>query len=194
MESTNKFDREVFKFHNKMRTNPQSFIPHLEEMLTRFDGNLLKKGPGQSYNLRTKEGPAAVREAIKYLKKIKPVPELEWQQEMQAASRDHVLDTGPKGKIGHNGTNGSTPKKRCEKYVKFEGNSGENIDYGTKGPMDVIVALCIDDGVPSRGHRHNIFNRGFKKMACFTGSHKTYGSQTVINYNGSAAEMNDFMK
>ena len=113
---------------------------------------------------------------------------------MQAASRDHVLDTGPKGKTGHDGTDRSTPKQRCERYVKVEGNSGENIDYGTKGPMDVIVALCIDDGVPSRGHRHNIFNKGFKKMACFTGSHKTYGSQTVINYNGSAAEMNAFMK
>ena len=112
MESSNNFDLEVFKYHNQMRTNPQSFIPHLEEMLTRFDGNVLKR-PGESKNLRTKEGPAAVHETIEYLKKIEPVPELEWQQEMQAASRDHVLDTGPKGKTGHNGTNGSTPKKRC---------------------------------------------------------------------------------
>ena len=54
--------------------------------------------------------------------------------------------------------------------------------------MDVIVALLIDDNVPSRGHRHNIFQKDFFKMACFTGPHKTYGSQTVINYNGSNAE------
>ena len=113
---------------------------------------------------------------------------------MQAASRDHVLDTGPTGKVGHTGTDRSTPEKRCERYVKLEGNSGENIDYGKKGPMDVIVALCIDEGFPSRGHRHNIFNKGFKKMACFTGSHKTYESQTVINYNGSEAEMKEFMQ
>ena len=72
----------------------------------------------------------------------------------------------------------------------MEGMSGENIDYGTKDACGVIVALMIDDGVPSRGHRENIFNKGFKKMACFTGDHKTYGMSTVINYNGSNAQMN----
>jgi hypothetical protein len=52
----------------------------------------------------------------------------------------------------------------------------------------------VDDGVPDRGHLHNIFNKGFKKMACFTGDHKGYKKMTVINYNGSDAEMNAFMK
>ena len=106
---------------------------------------------------------------------------------MMSASRDHVLDTGPTGVTGHSGTNGSSAKERCEKYVKVEGMSGENIDYGSKDPRGVIVALVVDDGVASRGHRHNIFQKSFKSMSCFTGPHKTYECQTVINYNGSAA-------
>jgi uncharacterized protein YkwD len=65
--------------------------------------------------------------------------------------------------------------------------SGENIDYGQKSAQEVIIALMVDDGVESRGHRENIFNKGFKFMGCFTGDHKTYGKSTVINYNGSAA-------
>ena len=95
------------------------------------------------------------------------------------------MDTGPGGVTGHTGTDGSQPKDRCERYIKMEGMSGENIDYGQKSAIDVILSLAIDDGVPDRGHRTNIFNKGFKKMACFTGDHKTYGKQTVINYNGS---------
>ena len=112
---------------------------------------------------------------------------------MMSASRDHVMDTGPGGITGHTGTDGSSPKSRCEKYVKVEGMSGENIDYGEKEPLQVILALAIDDGVPSRGHRTNIWQKGFKKFACFTGDHKQYGKQTVLNYNGSDSEMNDFM-
>ena len=71
--------------------------------------------------------------------------------------------------------------------------SGENIDYGAKSAEMVIIALATDDGVPSRGHRSNIFQKAFKKHACFTGDHKVYGSQTVLNYNGSNADMNEFM-
>jgi len=113
---------------------------------------------------------------------------------MQPASRDHVLDTGPTGMTGHTGSDGSQPKARCERYVKVEGMSGENIDYGEKDPMNVIISLAIDDGVPSRGHRANIFQKGFKKMSCFTGDHKQYGKQCVINYNGSDAEMKALME
>lgn len=78
--------------------------------------------------------------------------------------------------------------------MKREGFSGENIDYGEKDPIDVIISLAVDDGVPLRGHLHNIFSKGFKKMACYTGYHKMYTKQTAINYNGSDAEMNAFMK
>ena len=75
------------------------------------------------------------------------------------ASKDHVLDTGPSGITSHTGTDGTRPKDRMSKYVKVEGLSGENIDYGDKEPLDVILDLCIDDGVPGRGHRTNIFNK-----------------------------------
>ena len=63
--------------------------------------------------------------------------------------------------------------------------SGENIDYGKKSPEQVIVALMIDDGVKDRGHRKNIFSKGFKKMGAFTGHHPKYTQSTVIDYNGS---------
>ena len=95
---------------------------------------------------------------------------------MVQCSRDHVLDTGPRGITGHTGTDGSGPADRCKKYVKLEGSSGENIDYGEKDAQDVIISLMVDDGVPNRGHRTNIFNKAFKKMSSYTGYHKVYKS------------------
>lgn len=68
--------------------------------------------------------------------------------------------------------------------------SGENIDYGDKDPLGVILSLAIDDGVEGRGHRKNIFNKAFKTMSCFSGTNTKI---TVINYNGSDAEMQAFM-
>ena len=113
---------------------------------------------------------------------------------MMAASRDHVLDTGPGGLIGHTGTDGSRPADRQKRYVTLEGSSGENIDYGKKSPLEVILALLIDDGVPNRGHRTNIFNKQFKKVSCYTGDHKVYKQQTVMNFNGSNTEMKAFLE
>jgi len=50
---------EIIEAHNKIRTDPQSFIPILEERLSQFDGKYIKR-PGMN-DLRTKEGPDAVK-------------------------------------------------------------------------------------------------------------------------------------
>ena len=64
-------DRQVFELANRLRADPRSFIPYLQEMLGRFEGDSLRQ-PGKT-TLRTKEGPAAVNEAIEYLNRAEPV-------------------------------------------------------------------------------------------------------------------------
>jgi len=48
----------------------------------------------------------------------------------------------------------------------------------------IVIALVVDAGVPSRGHRTNIFSTSFKIMGSYTGTHKTYRSETCIDYAG----------
>jgi uncharacterized protein YkwD len=67
-------------------------------MLSRFEQGTLLKQPGKT-TLRTKEGPAAVNEAIEYLNRLAPVAPLKWNEELAKAARDHVVDTGAKGLV-----------------------------------------------------------------------------------------------
>lgn len=167
-----------------MRTNPSSFIPDLEEMLPRFNGNMYTR-PNDPVLLSTQEGAAVVQELIAYLKKAEPLEPLEWDDNIAKASKDHVLNMAESGATGHTGQDGSSPFERMERYTKLEGSSGENISYGQDDPKGVIIQLAIDDGVASRGHRTNIMNPAFFKFGCHTGAHSKYKHSTVLNYNGS---------
>ena len=60
---TSELDRQIFELQNRVREDPRAFIPHLQEMLSRFENDTLLKQPGKT-TLRTKEGPHAVNEAI----------------------------------------------------------------------------------------------------------------------------------
>jgi hypothetical protein len=47
------------------------------------------------------------------------------------------------------------------------------------------MGLLIDDGVPGRGHRANLFSTAYTLMGSGTAPHVTYGTETVIDYAGT---------
>jgi len=48
--------------------------------------------------------------------------------------------------------------------------------------MSVVLQLLIDDGVPSRGHRTNIFDASFIETGIASGPHKVYEMMSTLNY------------
>ena len=62
-------EKDTFFLINKLRSNPQSFIPALENLTKCFKGKTYKI-PGTKINIVTAEGVAAVSEAIQFLKVI----------------------------------------------------------------------------------------------------------------------------
>lgn len=72
------------------------------------------------------------------------------------------------GIFGHNSSNGASFSDRIARRCgQSYGSSGENIgsEFKVKGrnhALQTILGLIIDDGVPSRGHRKNIFSTDFK--------------------------------
>jgi len=110
---------------------------------------------------------------------------LKWNDYLALACEDHCKDTGPSGRTGHSGSDGSTPWKRMNRYGKWGGRVGENIAYGNSDGAEYMVQLYIDDGVANRGHRVNILKPDFKETGMAVCPHRGFKKQIVIAYAGS---------
>jgi uncharacterized protein YkwD len=129
----------------------------------------------------------ALREAIRFLQRAKPLPPLEWSEGMSAGALLHVSQQGPRGSVGHRGPGQSGPAGRISKFGSPYGGVGENIHYGAQSPRNSVARRIIDAGVPNRGHRKNIFTRAFGVAGVASGSHARFGSMCVIDFAGGFA-------
>ncbi len=171
---------------NRARANPNAYSQSLREWRRKFRGNKARLAPG--FFLQTKEGVAAVDEAIKAVENTGSAPKLRLSTGLSQAARDHVLDQGQRGAIGHAGTNRSTPFERINRYGRWQQAAGENISYGASTATAVVRDLVVDDGIPDRGHRTNVFRPDYRMAGVACGYHKTYQVMCVISYAATYRE------
>lgn len=174
------YESEFIIETNKVRQTPQSYVPLLENLLKYFKGNVLSL-PGK-VPLETNEGPSAIKEAINFLKKAKPLEPLTEDKNLGKSAKDHLNDIGPKGLDDHTGSNGSQPDQRISKYVKWDKSTAENIDFGSTCAQDSVLSFIVDDGVSDRGHRKNLLSNEQKFFGCAAGPHKTLETCLVVNF------------
>ena len=129
----------------------------------------------------------AVDEAVRFLKKTRPLPPLSLSSGMSRAAADHCAEQ-INGQLGHDGSDRSSPGDRISRYGSWMNTWGENISYSQKTARGVVLALIIDDGVRSRGHRKNIFNPKFNYAGAAFGGHARYRTVCTIDFAGGYAE------
>lgn len=179
--------RQVLAEMNLARTAPSTYAGYVREFRGRFRGKFYLL-PGSNSRVTTVEGKRAVDEAIKYLSQQKPLPPLAWSDGLAAAAAELAEEEGRSGATGHVGRQSRGPKERIERHGKWERVIGENIGYGPKGARLMVMQLIIDDGVKGRGHRKNIFTKGFTTAGVACGPHPRFGSMCVIDYSGGFRE------
>jgi uncharacterized protein YkwD len=129
----------------------------------------------------------AVDEAVRFLKETRPLPPLTLSTGMSRAAADHCAEQG-NGQLGHDGNDHSSPGDRISRYGSWMNNWGENISYSQKTARGVVLALIIDDGVRSRGHRKNIFSPKFNYAGAAFGPHARFRTVCTIDFAGGYAE------
>ncbi|GAA0769217.1 CAP domain-containing protein [Ideonella azotifigens] len=162
---------------NLLRTNPREYAKFVEERLRNMDAQGFYKSEGVSY--ASVEGRAAVAETIAFLRKAQPVKPLVLSNCLSNAAQGHVAEQGPEGATGHYSANGASPSDRATRHLSGTAYCGENISYGMPTPRDVVIQFVVDDGVPTRGHRENLFKDDYKSVGFGFGPHKKFGFMAV---------------
>jgi uncharacterized protein YkwD len=171
---------------NLARTAPKNYASFLEQFKKYYHEKLIKL-PNET-PIITKEGVEALMEATRFLRSIKPVPRLNLSRGMSLGAKDHVKDLGLSGGSQHRGSDRSQPWERVNRYGTWQKVIGENISFGHDRARNIVMSLIIDDGVPHRGHRKNIFNSDFRVIGVACGEHPNYKTICIITLAGGYIE------
>jgi len=176
------FEQQVLAALNGVRTDPASFARDLQQYRTYFRGTLLHY-PGQTSDLETEEGVAAVDETVEFLAKQTPLAPVANAPLLAASASDLAADQA-RGGTGHESSDGASPSDRARRHG---GGAyiAEVIAYGPMDAADVVRQLVIDDGVPDRGHRLIIYAPELRFAGVACGPHPQYDTVCVIDLSAT---------
>jgi len=166
-------DEDVLHELNLARTQPQAYARALQD------------AAGRSRASGAYDDPAAYEEAVRFLQRQPALPPLGSDAALEGAALQHADYQGPQGGFGHEGAGGESLGDRLRRHGAYAMMAAEDISYGYANPREVVLQLIVDAGVPSRGHRANIFNPAFREAGVACGPHRVYGAMCVVDFAGS---------
>ncbi|MBD0369522.1 MAG: CAP domain-containing protein [Pyrinomonadaceae bacterium] len=184
--SLSTLEKAVLDEMNLARTSPTQYATYLEALRKYYNGKAFKQ-PGVAA-VQTIEGASALEEAIKYLRNAKPLPQLQLSKGMCLGAKDQSFDQGQTGDVSHQGKDKSFSWDRVARYGEWKTPVSENIAYDSGTARDIVINLIVDDGVPTRGHRNNIFNSSYIVTGVSCGNHPLFGNMCVCTFAGGFTE------
>ena len=168
---------------NLARTDPRRYAGYLRDLRRHYQGKIYSL-PGSDAMVMTSEGVAALDEAVSFLSRQAPLSPFAWSRGLDEAAADLARDEGQTGQIGHAGSRSGDMQERIERHGTWTRRIAENIGYGPDTARLMVMELIIDDGVAGRGHRKNIFSRGFAVVGVACGPHSVYRIMCVMDFAG----------
>ncbi len=154
---------------NRARQWPRQYADTLEEVFGAMDASgVYARG---NRRVATMEGRAAVEEARRFLSGVAPTPPLRMAGCLNLAAARHAKAKGSTGNYGHVGATGRNPSERASFLTSRPVGCSENIAYAYDDIVEMVAALIVDDAVPSRGHRNNLFDPRMKSFGSGRAAH-----------------------
>lgn len=168
-ESPSTYETEVLAEINRARQSPADYADTLREVFGNMDASgVYSRG---ARRVATSEGRAAVDEALRFLSAATPLPPLRMATCLNLAAARHAKAKGSTGNYGHLGATGRNPSERASFLASRPVGCSENIAYAYEDVAEMVAALIVDDAVPSRGHRNNIFDPRMKSFGSGRAAH-----------------------
>jgi uncharacterized protein YkwD len=183
--SPSELEQSLLDEMNKVRTDPKSYIPYLEEYKKLFKG---KNVDYPDAMMMTFEGAKAVDDAIKFLQKATKLEPFSFSGGLTKPARLQLTDLMENYSLGHTGKDGSNIPKRIARFGKVGKLGAENVTNHFSTPKDIVMQMIIDDGVKSRLHRKNLFNKVFKQVGIAHGPGPNNDPITVLVFADSFIE------
>ena len=157
-----KGEKDVIYILNLIRVYPALFVK-----------TVLKKYPEASGNGYLAEDSFYFISLVKTLEQMGPLNILTPDKDCFESAKCHAYTSGITGYVGHDRkTNDCKTKKHFY---------GECCDYGHSDPLDIVLSLLIDEGIPSLGHRLVCLG-SYNKMAASVQPHSRYGNNAVLDF------------
>lgn len=180
---------------NLVRSQPQSYIEILRPYLKKAEAELEIYGPGEvKYSIETtykqqngklsvhkvdthsyyryEEEIAAIKSLINDLEDLPPLSVLQPDMGIYKAAKKHGKDQDRHNwKLGHYGSDHSTPMERIVRFAPNMVTGNENIAgrFPEASPREIVIMLLIDSGISGYGHRYNLLNPQWTHLACYSG-------------------------
>lgn len=140
--------------------------------------NLARLFPRQFLEFEILDQPSKFNMNSSYVSSLKhtlntmvPVEKLKGSQEMKRLANCFVIEQGPKGVIGH------------DRFTCPDVFFGECCSYGLSNSLEIVLQLLVDEGISSLGHRKICLDSKYHSIGVSIGSHKTYGSMAVLDFD-----------
>jgi hypothetical protein len=162
-----------------------------DQQLMYYWTNLFRKDPKGFHESVVREFlrqfPEANSPAAKSLEKdissIKgPLPYLAPDAGLLQMSRLHAKDlAGRNGVISHTSSDGKNFNQRIKEAGQYRCGA-ENVFSGSGNPLEALILLLIDHGVPDKGHRMNLMDPLYTLMGTTSASFNTSRSVWVQDF------------
>jgi len=158
-------EKEMIDEINLLRSNPSGYISFVDAYSDKYE---------KQYLADDKDFQKAVEELKEELKTMKPIAQLQTHQALYNVAKAHGLDNKNNHQLEHVGSDKSDSFDRVSRsglknYIDSKGYfaPNENLVGGEDSPRESVVALLIDSGVSSRGHRKALLEPNWKYVACY---------------------------